>query len=182
MTFCIWITGMPGSGKSSIVHKFLKKYKGKIELLNMDKLRKGVMPSLKHTEKQRDTAYTELVEIAEELVKRGNNIVIDATGNRRKWRDLARSKIPNFSEIYIKCPLKICMEREANRTDHSAVSNLYKKALYRLETGKEVEGVDDVIGVDVPYEEPEKPELVIESDKNNVEEAAMLLNEYVSKL
>lgn len=182
MAFCIWITGMPGSAKTSIVNEFLKNYNGKIELLNMDKLRRGLMPSLKHTEKERDTAYTELVEIAEELVKRGHNVVIDATGHRRKWREFARSRIPNFSEIYIKCPLKICMEREAARTDHPAVSNLYKKALQRLETGEKFEGVDEVIGVDVEYEEPENPELVIETDKNSVEQAATLLNEYVSKL
>ena len=171
----IWLTGLPGSGKTTITKKLLEKLEKenmKVEHLRMDEIRKILTPERKYTEEERDHAYRALVLIAKMLSKNGINVIIDATGHRRKWRELARELIPNFLEVYIKCPLEVCMEREAKRRDNLVLSNLYRKALRRLQTGEEVEGLGEVIGIDVKYEEPENPELVVESDKLSPEESS----------
>jgi adenylylsulfate kinase len=72
----------------------------------------------------------------------------------------------------VRCPVEVCMEREANRKDNVVVSNLYKKALERVRTGKKIKLVGDVIGIDVPYEEPVNPDFVIDSDKLDPEESS----------
>jgi len=171
----VWLTGLPGSGKTTITKKLLEKLEKenmKVEHLRMDEIRKILTPERKYTEEERDHAYRALVLIAKLLSKNGINVIIDATGHRRKWRELARELIPNFLEVYIKCPLEVCMEREARRRDNLVLSNLYKKALRRLQTGEKVEGLGEVIGIDVKYEEPENPELVVESDKLSPEESS----------
>jgi len=171
----VWLTGLPGSGKTTITKKLLEKLEKenmKVEHLRMDEIREILTPERKYTEEERDHAYRALVLIAKLLSKNGINVIIDATGHRRKWRELARELIPNFFEVYIKCPLEVCMEREARRRDNLVLSNLYKKALRRLQTGEKVEGLGEVIGIDVKYEEPENPELVVESDKLSPEESS----------
>jgi len=178
----VWLTGLPGSGKTTITKKLLEKLEKenmKVEHLRMDEIRKILTPERKYTEEERDHAYRALVLIAKLLSKNGINVIIDATGHRRKWRELARELIPNFFEVYVKCPLEVCMEREAKRRDDLVLSNLYKKALRRLQTGEKVEGLGEVIGIDVKYEEPENPELVVESDKLSPEESSGIIFKFL---
>ena len=87
----------------------------------------------------------------------GKNVIIDATGNRKEFRELARSLIPEFAEIYVKCPLETCRAREASRRGQPVQKDLYKSA----SEGK-LKG--ELPGISAPYEEPENPELVIASD------------------
>jgi len=178
----VWLTGLPGSGKTTITKKLLEKLEREniqAEHLRMDEIRDILTPEKKYTEEERDHAYRALVLIAKLLSKNGINVIIDATGHRRKWRELARELIPNFFEVYVKCPLEVCMEREAKRRDNLVLSNLYKKALRRLQTGEKVEGLGEVIGIDVKYEEPENPELVVESDKLSPEESSGIIFKFL---
>ncbi len=164
----VWLTGLPGSGKTARARELLKKLKQnniRAEHLEMDEIREVLTPKRKYTEEERGYVYRAVVLVSKLLTENGVNVIIDATGHRRKWREMAREFIPNFVEVYIKAPLDVSMERESKRKDNLVLSNLYKKALKRKENGIEANGLGEVIGVDVEYEEPEKPDLIIESNK-----------------
>lgn len=175
MAWVVWITGLPGSGKTLRAKELLKKLEQqnmKVEYLRMDVIRKILTPERKYTEEERDHAYRAIVLLGKFLTENGVNVIIDATGHKKVWRELARELIPHFLEVYIKCPLETCIERESNRKDNLLVSNLYKKAMKRLETGEKSDAVGQMIGIDVPYEEPDNPELMIDSEKLNIKESS----------
>jgi adenylylsulfate kinase len=180
MTWVVWLTGLPGSGKTSIASELVRLLHIPVEMLRLDEFRKKLVPEPQYTEEERDLIYNAVGVMASLLAAHGVNVVVDATAHRRKWRDRAREQIPSFYEVYVRCPLEVCMKRESQREDNLIVSNMYKKALERKkkqERGESVEKseVGDVIGVDVLYEEPEHPELVIDSDKITPKEGAVLI-------
>ena len=175
--WCIWITGLPGSGKSTVAKKLLEKLeslKVHVQILSSDMLRKVMTPKPTYAKEERDRVYATLVFIAKLLTQNGINVIIDATGNRRRYRDNARKEIPKFIEAYVRCPLKICIERETKRKEYAhAPRGVYKKAL----TGKS----NTVPGIGVPYEEPENPEVVVDSDKLDASQCAQKILETLMK-
>jgi adenylylsulfate kinase len=182
MAWVIWLTGLPGSGKTTIAQSFLDLMDASqpLELLRLDAFRKRIIPSPSYTEEERDMVYNALGVMADLLHRHGVNVVVDATAHRKKWRDRARAYIDHFYEVYIKCPLDMCMERESQRTDDLIVRDMYRKALERKrsqEKGTPAPEYDvgEVIGVDVPYEEPDRPELIIETDTVPAREGAELI-------
>lgn len=166
----LWITGLPGSGKSTIADKIKSKFPDFV-ILRMDELRSLVTPSPTYSEQERELVYRAIVYTAKMLFDNGHNVIIDATGNMRRWRELARQIIPNFAEIYLKCPFELCKEREAMRKDtHGAPRDIYKKA-----------GAGwPVPGIQAPYEEPLSPEITIETDKISEEEALVIIGNFLS--
>ncbi len=161
MPWVVWITGLPGSGKSTIAEA-LKKRIPDVKILNMDELRKVVTPEPTYSDNERECVYRSIVYTAKILYELGHNVIIDATGNRKEWRDLARRIIPKFSEIYLRCPTEICIKREEGRIEtHGAPKDIYKKG------GRGW----PVPGMNVAYEESEKPELIIHTDRESPEEA-----------
>ena len=172
--WAVWITGLPGSGKTARAKELLKKMEKeniKVEHLQMDAIRKILTPERKYTEEERDHAYRALVLLGKSLAENGVNVIIDATGHRKVWRELARELIPHFLEVYVRCPLETCVERESRRKDNLVVSNLYKKAMKKMK-GEEIEDIGEMVGIDVPYEESDNPELTIDSVKSNPEESS----------
>jgi len=168
----IWITGIPGSGKSTLAEETGKRHPD-FTILSMDELRKVITPDPTYSEEERDMAYRCIVFTAACLVENGHSVIIDATGNRRKWRDLARQLISKYGEVYLKCPVELCMRRERTRLDsHGAPKGVYKKG----EAGWPVPGIS------VPYEEPMNPELLIEADRTFVPEAALKVEKLIDKL
>lgn len=157
--WCVWITGLPGSGKS-VVSKTLLSILGKhgipTHLLSSDALRQILTPKPTYSKAERNKVYSVLVYMAKILSENGVNVVIDATGNLRKYREEARRQIPRFTEVYLECPLEVCIQREAKRREiFNAPANIYKRAL---------EGrASSVPGVGAPYEPPLKPELQLDS-------------------
>ena len=159
MAFAVWFTGLPGSGKTVIASRSAAILKNKgieIKILQLDEIRKVLTPEPKYTDDERNIVYLSLVYMAKLLVENGVNVFIDATANKRKYRDTARSLIPQFAEIFIRCPLDICMEREAHRKAAFSPKGIYVKA---ARSGANVPGVN------VPYEEPLNPIVVIDSDR-----------------
>ena len=123
----IWITGLPGSGKSSITEA-LKRLHPEFLILRMDELRKVVTPQPTYSVEERDIVYRALVFFAKTLAEAGHNVLIDATGNLRTWRDFAREMIPRYKEVYLQCPVDVCMKRESTRKrKHAAPENIYEK-------------------------------------------------------
>ena len=165
----LWITGLPGSGKSTIADA-IKEIHPDFIVLRMDELRKTVTPEPSYSDPERDLVYRSLVYLAEKLTEYGHNVIIDATGNLRIWRDLARELIPGFIEVYLRCPLEVCREREVKRQDrHEAPEDIYKKGA----------GGAPVPGLNAPYEEPLNPEILIESGSIPVKDSVALINNFL---
>ncbi|MGB9740419.1 MAG: DUF123 domain-containing protein [Candidatus Bathyarchaeia archaeon] len=166
--WCVWITGLPGSGKSVVskaLISLLEKNGIHAQLLSSDLLRKFMTPKPKYTLEERDAVYVTLVYIAKLLTENGVNVVIDATGNLRRYRENARAQIPKFIEAYLECPLEICMQRESKRTEtHLAPQKIYETAL----KGK----APTVPGIGQPYEEPLNPEVKVDAARLSPEECA----------
>ncbi|MBW2984176.1 adenylyl-sulfate kinase [Candidatus Woesearchaeota archaeon] len=174
MAFAIWITGLPGSGKSTIAKelvKILNKNKIKAQILRLDKIRKKYVKKPKYSDKERDFVYRKFTDEGIKLIKK-NNIIYDATAHKKKYRDYARKKIKNFIEVYLKCPLNVCIKRESKRKAGLVIANMYKKALERKKSKKKYPKLGQVIGVDVPYEINKKAEIIINSDKIKPKQAA----------
>lgn len=166
MAFTVWFTGLPGSGKTAIASRagaMLKKKGIDVKILQLDEIRRVITPIPKYTDDERDIVYASIGYMAKLLTECGINVFIDATANRRKYRDAARNIIPQFAEVFVRCPLSVCMEREAQRRAAFSPVGIYKKS---SRAGANVPGVN------VPYEEPLMPEIVVDSDKMNPGESA----------
>ena len=168
--WCTWLTGRPGSGKSSIAKIIKEKSLEKgvtLQILSSDELRKIITPDPKYTEGERDLVYSSIVYIAKLLTMNGVNVLVDATGNRRKYRDNCRATIVKFKEIYLRCTVNVCIERESKRTASILAPNqIYKKTSIVTNT---------VPGFGSPYEEPLNPDLIIDTDKLDPEKSSELI-------
>ena len=159
--WAIWLTGMPGSGKSVLARLVARKLLARrvqAQVLSVEMVRESLTPKPEYTEEERRIVYGALVLVAKMLTKNGTNVIIDATANRRMYRSAARRSIPRFGEVYIKCPLEVCIERERRRKrSFGAPSRIYDKA--RTGASKTVPGIG------VPYEPPLRPELEVNTSK-----------------
>jgi len=160
--FVVWITGIPSSGKTATAQALFRRLSRdgvKTEVLESDALRKRLTPNPTYSPEERELFYRSIIVLAENLARNGINVIIDATANRRRFRDEARHQIPNFSEVYVKCPLAVAAKRDS-------------KGLY----GKARQGVISTLpGLQEEYEPPLNPEVTIESDKLTPEESADLI-------
>ncbi|MDW7727019.1 MAG: adenylyl-sulfate kinase [Candidatus Methanoperedens sp.] len=166
MSFTVWFTGLPGSGKTAIATRtssLLAKEGISVKHLQLDEIRRFLTPEPKYTDEERDIVYASLGYMAKLLNEAGVNVFIDATANRRKYRDSARKIIPGFAEVYVRCPLDVCMEREAKRKAEFAPKSIYKKS---------AKAGANVPGVNVPYEEPLEAEIIVDSDKMTADQGA----------
>ena len=157
MSWAIWITGPPGSGKSVIAREVeaeLRAVGQPVIRLELDEIRKSVTPDPRYTDRERDIVYRALGYMAALLVETGTPVLIDATAHRRIWRDLVREAVPHFAEVQLVCPLAICQERERERAPGHAPRNIYRQAGRPGAT---------VPGVDVAYEAALAPELLIDT-------------------
>ena len=169
MSYVIWVTGMPGSGKSTLATALKERVPDAI-VLRMDELRRIVTPEPEYSEGKRELVYRAIIYTARTLYGLGHNVIIDATANRRYWRELARQEIPDFIEVYLKCPIEVVMEREKTRTErYGAPKGIYDKG---------AKGAP-VPGVNVPYEEPEAPEIVVDTEKESAEEAVERIVQFI---
>jgi adenylylsulfate kinase len=160
MARVIWITGLPGCGKS-VVAEALRVRHPAFVVLRMDDLRAIVTPAPDYSPAERELVYRALVYTATVLVGLDRDVIIDATGNLRRWRELARGLIPGFSEVYLACGIDVCMRREqARRQMHGAPEKIYEKARAGM----------PVPGVNAPYEAPLRAEVEVDADALSVEE------------
>ena len=170
MAWAAWVTGLPGCGKTTVtrIAADILKAKGvRVKVLNIDDVRKVLTPRPAYSEEERAIVYASLAYMAKLLVDEGINVIIDATGNLRRYRDVARGLIPGLVEIFVKCPLDVAMEREAARIGGNAPGGIYEKG----KTGKS----STVPGLNVAYEPPADPLVTLDTDKLAPEEAGALM-------
>lgn len=154
--FVVWLTGLPGAGKSTISHlleKKLKEWERSVELLDDDRVRTNLCQGMGPGKQENDVSVQRIAFVCKLLARNGVAVISATDSPFRNARETARKEINNFLEVYVKCPPEVCAERE--------VQGLHKKAL-KANT-KAVSGVSD------PFEEPLDPGLVVETDKETVE-------------
>ena len=176
MAWVMWFTGLPGCGKTTIADRVKAKLSEKgiyAKILQLDEIRRSITPQPKYTEEERDIVYASLAYMAKLLAEEGINVIIDATANRRRYRDLARRLIPNYAEVFIRAPLEVCMEREEKRMALFSPKDIYKKATAEKAA---------VPGVNVAYEEPQSPEIEVDAARMSLEESASRIADRVSDI
>ena len=157
--FAVWLTGLPSSGKSTLaaaLSKLLAARGVDAAVLESDVLRRVLTPHPVYSEEERDSFYRAMAYIGKLLVDHGVPVIFDATANRRAYRDRARCEIARFVEVYVECPLDVCIARDP-------------KGIYQR--GREG-GTNTVPGLQADYEPPEHPDLVVRADRESPEEAA----------
>jgi len=156
--FTAWFTGLPCCGKTTIADKvaeILKKRGYKVERLDGDIVRKDLTKDLGFSKEDRDENIRRVSYLAKNLTKSGLIVLATFVSPYKARREKSREEIGNFVEIYVKCPVEVCKKRD--------VKGMYKKAL----AGE----IKNFTGVDDPYEEPDNPELIINSDKETIGES-----------
>jgi adenylylsulfate kinase len=155
MSFAVWLTGLSGAGKSAIAKELLAALHERgvaAAVLESDVLRTQLTPFPSYSDTERDFFYRTLADFAVHLVK-DIPVIIDATANRRAYRDRARQAIERFAEVYVSAPLEVCVARDT-------------KGFYKSKDVKTLPGVQ------APYEPPREPELAIAGDRGTPREAA----------
>ncbi len=157
--FTLWFTGLSGAGKttiSRIVREELLRRGRNVEVLDGDEVRENLSKGLGFSKEDRDTNIKRIGYVAKLLTRNGVAVITAAISPYRETRDYVRREIGNFVEVYVKCPIEVCIQRD--------VKGLYKKAL----AGE----IKQFTGVSDPYEEPLNPEVVVETDRETPEESA----------
>lgn len=160
--FCLWFTGLPCSGKTTVadmVFAELKKRKVKVEIFDGDIIRQNLSKGLTFSKEDRDANIRRIGFVCDLLTRNGVNSISAAISPYRNIRDENRQLITTgggrFIEIFVNAPIEICEQRD--------VKGMYKKARAGLMKG--------FTGVDDPYEPPVKPELELRTDVETVQDS-----------
>ena len=157
--FAVWITGLPASGKSTLTAALKAQFAGRgidAAVLESDVLRQVLTVHPNYDDAERDVFYRQISDLAGLLVEQGVPVIIDATANRRRYRDRAREEIPRFIEVFVDSPLETCMARDPK--------GIYRQARQR--------STNRVPGLQSVYEKPQAPEVVVRGDQETPDAAA----------
>lgn len=167
--FTLWFTGLPCSGKSAVadrVAEILREKGMRVERLDGDIVRQDLTRDLGFSKEDRDENIRRVTFVAKLLTRNGVAVLTSFISPYREVRARSRQAIGDFIEVYARCSLEECMRRD--------VKGMYRKAL-RGEI-KEFTGISD------PYEEPEKPEILLQTDKETLEESAGIVLKRLEEL
>jgi adenylyl-sulfate kinase len=156
--FTIWFTGLSGAGKSTLSEAIEERLKARgrnVEILDGDIVRTHLSKGLGFNREDRDINIKRIGFVCGLLTRNGVICISAAIAPYREARKWAREEIGNFVEVYVKCPIEVCRQRDV-------------KGLYKLVDEGKIKGFT---GVDDPYEEPENPELIVETSKETIEES-----------
>ncbi len=155
----IWFTGLSGSGKSTLAHTIeerLHQMDCRTYVFDGDNVRHGLNSDLGFSESDRSENIRRIAEMCNLFVDAGVIALTAFISPLHKDRAIVRQLMgDDFLEIYCRCPIEICEQRD--------VKGLYKKA----RAGE----IKDFTGISAPYDEPQNPDLVIDTDKLSLEES-----------
>ena len=163
----VWITGLSGAGKTTLAlaaERVLFERGCQVFVLDGDKVRNGLCADLGFSLPERSENIRRIGETARLFFEAGQIVLVSAISPLRADRDRARALIPSpyFLEVYCRCPLAVCEERDPK--------GLYRKARAGL--------LPEFTGISSPYEVPETPDVLVDSAQASVEqEVARLLAE-----
>ncbi|AGC67277.1 adenylyl-sulfate kinase CysC [Thermoclostridium stercorarium subsp. stercorarium DSM 8532] len=159
----VWLTGLSGSGKSTIAvetEKILNGMGKAVYRLDGDNIRFGLNSDLGFSEKDRFENIRRISEVCALFQDAGLIVIASFISPLAKMRQMAREKgKENFIEVYVKADLETCIKRDPK--------GLYCKAL----NGE----IQEFTGISAPYEEPENPDLVLDTQSNSPEECVKML-------
>jgi adenylylsulfate kinase len=150
----------------ALSQEFLLRSSTELTVLDGDAVRQNISKDLSFSKEDRHTNNLRVAEEALELVYKGNPVCVSLISPYRQTRRAIREKLPNFVEVYIKCPVEVCEERD--------IKGMYKLA----REGK----IKNFTGVQDPYEEPLNPDLVVETDKHGLKECVDIIVNQLEKL
>ena len=164
----IWMTGLSACGKSTVATELQKQLFERgcnVYILDGDNIRHGLNGDLGFSPKDREENIRRIGQVAKLFAESGTIAITSFISPYRKDRDINRALMPDgeFIEIFVKASLAVCEERDPK--------GLYKKARAGI--------IPEFTGISAPYEEPLKPELVIETDKLSVEESVQKVIDYL---
>jgi len=166
MAFVVWMTGLPCSGKTSIIRK-LQEVIPNFAVLDGDELREWLSPK-DFTKEGRDEHNKKVAHLAKLLLKHkvpvGVSLVSPYIINRENARQIINSE-GKFFEVYVKCSLEKCEERD--------VKGMYKKA--RAGQIKNFTGLDD------PYEIPSNPDLIVDTQTDTIEQSVQTIKNFLKE-
>jgi adenylylsulfate kinase len=157
--FCLWLTGLPSAGKTTIAKALTPKLKSRgwnVELLDGDEVRMGLSADLGFDRKSREMHAARVTFVSKVLARNGVIPIVALISPYATSRAKARADIGAFVEVYITTPLDVCEQRD--------VKGLYKKARQGL--------IHEMTGIDDPYEAPEHAEIVVETVNRSPDESA----------
>jgi len=160
--FTLWLTGLSGAGKTTLAGELLNKLRSRgllVEVLDGDEVRTNLSKGLGFSKEDRDTNIRRIGYVSRLLSRNGVSVISAAISPYRLVRDEVRRSFEvdgaQFIEVYVKCPIDVLTERD--------VKGLYKKAL----AGE----IKEFTGVSDPYEEPVDPEVIVETDRESIEQS-----------
>jgi adenylylsulfate kinase len=164
----VWLTGLPASGKTTIARQLEKDLHEKgchTYILDGDNVRHGLNKDLGFSKEARKENIRRIAEVAKLFLDGGLIVICAFVSPYKDDRLMARRLVEEseFIEVYVKCPVDICMQRDPK--------SMYKKAV----SGK----MTAFTGVDDPYEEPDIPELVLETDRLTIREGTDRIVRYL---
>ena len=162
MTWAVWLTGPPASGKSTVARALadaLRRRNIRTAVLESDALRAILTPDATYEPAERDRFYAEVADLAALLVRQGVPVIVDATAPRRAHRERLRRAVPDLVEVLVATPREICERRDP-------------KGLYARARGG---GAPHLPGATESYEEPEKPDVVVSGTAPPEESAREIL-------
>lgn len=157
--FTVWFTGLSGAGKSTIAEMLYHEFQDrgmKTEILDGDEVRKNLSKGLGFSKEDRDTNIMRIGYVANLLTRNGVATICCPISPYKETRDACRALIGEFVEVYVHATVE-------EIASHRDPKGLYKKALAGEITG--------FTGVDDPYEAPEHPELVVDTESQTPEES-----------
>ncbi len=160
--FTLWFTGLSGSGKTTIAHLVGPELESRghiVEYLDGDTVRTHLSKGLGFSKEDRDTNIERIGWVAGRLTRHGAAVIAAAISPYEETRRKARETVEEFGpfvEVHVKASVEECARRD--------VKGLYEKAL----KGE----IDNFTGVSDPYEEPEQPEVVVDTEQLDPKECA----------
>ena len=164
----IWLTGLSGAGKSTITEHLVPMLKArgkKVEVLDGDVVRTNLSKGLGFSKEDRDTNIRRIGFVCNLLTRNGVVAIAAAISPYKAVRQEVREMIGDFVEVYVKASLETCIQRD--------VKGLYKKAL----AGE----IKQFTGVSDPYEPPENPEVICDTERETPQESAAKIVAYLEE-
>ncbi|MFH8568165.1 adenylyl-sulfate kinase [Streptomyces sp. NPDC017993] len=163
----VWLTGLPSAGKTTIAHALAERLRGegrRVEVLDGDEIREFLSAGLGFTRADRHTNVQRIGFVAELLASNGVTALVPVIAPYADSREAVRKRHQAegsaYLEVHVATPVEVCSERDV-------------KGLYAKQAAGEISGLT---GVDDPYEQPESPDLRIESHTQTVQESAAALH------